>query len=110
MLSFLVEEGIITIGTLSGIFTAAMLNSFRVNIYEPGIEGILPSHYLDVKIKQSFGGALENMMTMPTKPQEQNPAKIVKWQTFLRDFIAWLILMIILYLFWKFVIHKIKKV
>ena len=32
MMSFLVEEGVLTVGTISGIFTAAMLNSFRVNI------------------------------------------------------------------------------
>ena len=38
MLSFLLEEGIITIGTISGLFTTSMLNSFRANILEPSIE------------------------------------------------------------------------
>ena len=110
MLSFLVEEGVLTVGTISGIFTAAMLNSFRINILEPGIETMLPSHKLD---KEPFGGSLENIMLLPTKPQEPVSAaerKRVKWQTFLRDFITWVFLMFCLYLFWKTFLVKYKKV
>ena len=29
MISFLLEEGVITVGTLSGIFTTALLNSLK---------------------------------------------------------------------------------
>ena len=105
MLSFLVEEGVITIGTLSGIFTASMLNSFRVNIFEPIIENIIPSHKLD-----GFGN-IENIMLLPVKQEEHSSSgakKILKWQTFLRDLVAWLFLMILLYLFWKYIVKKSK--
>ena len=34
MLSFMVQEGILTIGTVSGIFTALLLNSIKNNIQQ----------------------------------------------------------------------------
>ena len=107
MLSFLFEEGVITVGTLSGIFTAGMLNSFRVNILEPLVENIVPVSKLD-----GFGGSLENIMNpavkiAPTLDAAQK--KIIKWQTFLKDFIMWFVVIFILYLFWKYVITKFKR-
>ena len=111
MLSFLVQEGVLTVGTISGIFTAAMLNSFRINVLEPGIETMLPSSKLDTE--EHFAGSLENIMLLPTKPQEPvTPAerKRVKWQTFLRDLITWMFLMFCLYLFWKTFLVKFKNV
>ena len=33
-------------------------------------------------------------------------SRVIKWQTFLKDFITWLILVFLLYLLWKNVIHK----
>jgi large-conductance mechanosensitive channel len=109
MLSFLVEEGILTVGTISGIFTAGMLNSFRMNVLEPCVENLIPSHKLDTDTSH-FGGSLENIMALDTKdkPDPSRP-KIVKIQTFLRDFITWIILVFFLYLFWKYVISKFKK-
>jgi len=107
MLSFLLEEGVITVGTLSGIFTAGMLNSFRINILEPLVENIVPTSKLD-----GFSGSLENIINTPVNiapPIDPAQKKIIKWQTFLRDFITWLIIIFCLYLFWKLVITKFKK-
>ena len=107
MLSFLFEEGVITVGTLSGIFTAGMLNSFRINILEPLVENIIPVSKLD-----GFGGSLENIMNPAVNiapPVEPAQKKILKWQTFLKDFITWFIVIFCLYLFWKFVITKFKR-
>jgi large-conductance mechanosensitive channel len=107
MFSFLVEEGVITIGTISGIFTTSMLNSFRVNILEPSVENLVPSYKLD---KSQFGDEtnLENIMELHAKVTGKDPktSKVIKWQTFLKDFIAWLLLMFFLYLLWKNVVHK----
>ena len=49
MLSFLLEEGVLTVGTISGLFTAALLNSLRGNIIEPIIEKLVPSYKLDTE-------------------------------------------------------------
>jgi large-conductance mechanosensitive channel len=109
MLSFLLEEGVITVGTISGLFTASMLNSFRVNILEPSIENLVPSYQLD---KSQFGeSSLENIMKVQAQVTGKDPklAKVIKWQTFLKDFVTWVFLMFCLYLFWKKVLHKYKK-
>ena len=47
MISFLLEEGVLTVGTLSGLFTTALLNSLKANIVDPSIENIFPSHHLE---------------------------------------------------------------
>ena len=107
MISFLFEEGVLTVGTLSGIFTAGMLNSFRTNILEPLVENIVPVSHLD-----GFGGSLENIMNPAVKIQEertQAQKKIIRWQTFLKDLIMWLLIMFFLYIFWKFVLRRFKK-
>lgn len=107
MLSFLFEEGVLTVGTLSGIFTAGMLNSFRTNILEPLVENIVPVSTLD-----GFAGSLENIMNPPVRVAQdltQAQKKIIRWQTFLKDLTIWLLIMFCLYLFWKFVLRQFKK-
>ena len=42
MLTFMVQEGILTIGAVSGIFTALLMNSFKNNIIDPVVEKIAP--------------------------------------------------------------------
>jgi large-conductance mechanosensitive channel len=109
MFSFLLEEGVITVGTISGLFTASMLNSFRLNILEPTLENLVPSYKLDIS---QFGeSSLENIMKVQASITGKDPklAKVIKWQTFLKDFITWVFLMFCLYLFWKKVLHKYKK-
>ena len=105
MISFLLEEGVLTIGTMSGLFTAAMLNSFRINILEPVIEKIVPSHNLD-----NFGnGGLEAILNPRVNIASSVDKTVIKWQTFLRDFLTWVFVMVCLYIFWKTVLHKYKK-
>jgi len=107
MLSFLLEEGVITVGTISGLFTASLLNSFRINIVEPVIESIAPSGILD----NTGGGIFPGPeIVCDSSGKECKNSKQIKWQTFLRDFVTWAILMYCIYLFWKHVIHKYKNV
>ena len=108
MIGFLLDEGVITVGSLSGLFTTSLLNSLKKNIIDPGFEKILPTHKLDTS---SFA----DMFPIPTgvaPPNEQPQSNVVKWQTFLKDFITWIFLMLCLYLFWKKVIYpnKLSKI
>ena len=109
MLSFLLEEGVLTVGTISGLFTAALLNSLRANIIDPFIENLVPSHKLD--IEENFEEIMDPRNAIPgNNVNNINNVKKIKWQTFLKDFTTWLILMFFLYLFWKNFLQKYKKV
>jgi large-conductance mechanosensitive channel len=109
MLSFLLEEGVLTVGTISGLFTAALLNSLRGNIIDPFIENLVPSHKLD--IEENFEEIMDPKNAIPNlQDDKKHGTKKIKWQTFLKDFITWLILMFFLYLFWKNFLQKYKKV
>ena len=116
MISFLIDEGIITIGTLSGLFTTSLLNSFKKNIIDPSIENIIPSHKLDNTTQQTTGestktgeqkSSFSDLFPIPIGGGGDHPdpsSTVIKWQTFLKDFITWLVIMFFLYLFWKKVI------
>ena len=118
MIGFLLDEGVITVGTLSGLFTTGLLNSLKKNIIDPGIEKIAPSHKLD-KIPSGPSGPskdksnFSDMFPIPTgTPSDgSKSASDIKWQTFLKDLITWIVIMFFLYLFWKKVLHpnKISK-
>jgi hypothetical protein len=110
MISFLLEEGVLTVGTLSGLFTTALLNSLKRNIIDPSIERLLPSHKLDKQ--ESFA----DLFPIPTgsdgnKPPQPDGVNLteIKWQTFTKDFITWLVVMFFLYIFWKKVLRPVKK-
>ena len=103
MLSFLLDEGVVTIGVLSGLFTTSLLNSLKSNIIDPCIEKIVPSHKLD---------GFTSLFPIPIGTTDDTlPKNIIRWQTFLKDFITWLIVMFIFYLFWKYVLvpRKLNK-
>ena len=125
MISFLLEEGVLTIGVLSGLFTTGLLNSLKTNVIDPGIEKIIPSHQLDSKSSPILPASPDS----PDSPDNNfnkskfsslfpiplgipNPAgpksNIIRWQTFLKDFITWLLMMFMIYLFWKFVLNPRK--
>jgi len=124
MLTFLVQEGIITIGAISGIFTALLMNSFKNNIIDPVVEKVAP---LDKLLDFVDDGKINNSHKKtgtPQKPEANNLQGIlpqahgnqfggvgkdtIKWKVFLRDFITWAIIIIILYHVWKRIIQPIK--
>lgn len=109
MLSFLLQEGVLTVGTISGLFTAALLNSLRGNIIDPIIENLVPSHKLDSE--ENFEQIMDPKNAIPSSSvNKELPKHKIKWQTFLKDFVTWLFLMFLLYLFWKNFLQKYKKV
>ena len=104
-MSFLLEEGVLTVGALSGIFTTGLLNSLKRNIIDPSIEKVYPSHKLDKNGDEQFGDIFPLPMGTSTNPQYST---VIKWQTFLKDFITWIIIMFCLYLFWKKVLQPFR--
>ena len=106
MLTFLLEEGVLSVAAISGIFTATLLGSFKGNVLDPLCETILPSHHLD---KQSDKSTIKNILDVSNTKSEFGSTKI-KWQTFIKDLILWIIIMFILYLVWKkLIVNIIKK-
>jgi hypothetical protein len=139
MLSFMLQEGVITIGTISGIFTALLLNSLKNNIIDPCVEKIAPIHKLinrpvsEIVKDIRDDGKLNNSNNKSNIPQtnkyneEQKGIfnqfgmnnnhgnqfggigkNELKWKLFVRDFVTWLIIMLILYIIWKHILHPIK--
>jgi len=109
-MEFMVQEGVITIGTLSGIFTAFLLNSLKNNIIDPFVEKVAPLHTLhdlldDGKLNNS--NKPKTPQPPPQPPPQQNGGQPpinpfnfgnqfggigknkFKVKIFLRDFITW---------------------
>ena len=86
-------------------------NGVLMDIYEI----YTASHKLD-KIPSGHSGPskdksnFSDMFPIPTGTPSDG-SNIIKWQTFLKDLITWIIIMFFLYLFWKKVLHpnKISK-
>ena len=102
MLGFLLEEGVLSTGILSGLFTNTLLTSLKTNIIDPLAENVVPNHTLD---RNGDGVVDEKDEIILQQQLKQN--KQIKWQSFVKDLIVWIILMAILYLTWKFLIKKI---
>lgn len=83
MISFLLEEGIITIGAISGIFTSNLLSSFKTNIIDPACEHFLPTEKLDKHLSETS--------------KDDKVYKKLKHETFLKDFVTWFIVIFILF-------------
>lgn len=136
MISFLLQEGVITIGTISGIFTALLLNSVKNNIIDPVVEKVAPTGSLlnrpigeiidDIKDDGILNGSNIKKIGVPQSAPKNNSninlnanthgnqfgghgKDEIKWKIFMRDLITWLIIMLILYLLWKHVMLPIKN-
>ena len=82
MISFLLQEGVITIGTISGIFTALLLNSVKNNIIDPCVEKIAPIGTLlnrpvkdiidDIKDDGKINNSNNPQRSPLNKPPQQN--------------------------------------
>lgn len=83
MINFLLNENIITVMGVSGFFTTQLLASLKNNILDPMSHHLLPRRMF--KRDENF----------------DQDKEIIKWNSFLKDFIIWLILMYIIYLIWK---------
>jgi hypothetical protein len=115
MLTFLIEEGVISVGALSGIFTATLLGSFKSNVLDPLSEKIAPTHLLDPTLtdKNVDNSKKKENMTNILDANNYNfydpKMHKIKWKMFLKDLIIWITIMFILYLLWKYIVKKIKS-
>ena len=104
MISFMLQEGILTIGTLSGIFTALLLNSLKNNIIDPLVEKVVPLHKIGETPEQFqeeleksgkenlFGDGKKGLNFFNFGNQFGGLGKDkIKGKVFLRDFLTWLI-------------------
>ena len=108
MLTFLLEEGVLTVGAMSGIFTATLLGSFKSNILDPFAENLIPSHHLDKHAQVQENILDANNYSKGTESKSHFGNNKIKWQTFIKDLTLWLIIMFIIYIIWKKLIKKIK--
>jgi len=127
MFGFLLDEGAITVNTLTGIFTALLLASLKNNIIDPVVEKTVPLNKLedlldDGKLNNSVKETPESSETNKTNNNATNQTNFailgnqfggygktkIKWKLFLRDLITWIIIMYIIYLLWKKFVHPLK--
>ena len=124
MFGFLLDEGAITVNTLTGIFTALLLASLKNNIIDPVVEKTVPLNKLedlldDGKLNNSVKESSESSETNKSNNNGTNIAILgnqfggygknkIKWKLFLRDLITWIIIMYIIYLLWKKFVHPLK--
>ena len=110
MLTFLIEEGVLTVGALSGIFTATLLGSFKNNILDPLSENVFPSYNLDKHAQQEDFGDQKNILDANNYNKSKfGKNKVPLWQTFLKDLVIWLLIMFIIYVIWNKLVKNIKK-
>jgi large-conductance mechanosensitive channel len=102
MLAFLLKENVLTVATITGIFTVSMLTSFKNNVFDPLVENVLPTEELEHGISR-FSIPLSSQPPSPPK------CKVIKYKLFLRDFAVYLIYMLIVYMLWKRFVHPIKN-
>jgi len=75
MMSFMLQEGVITIGTISGIFTALLLNSVKNNLIDPCVEKAIPINKL---ISRPISEIVEDIKDDGKLNNSNNPNKSPK--------------------------------
>ena len=108
----MLQEGILTVGTVSGIFTAFLLNSLKNNIIDPCVEKVAPTHKCtnitpNAETPDKSNKSIPNIINIGNQFGGHGKDEI-KWKLFVRDFITWLIIIFILYLVWKHLLQPIK--
>jgi hypothetical protein len=88
MLGFLLGEGALTMGGMSGVFTNGLLNSLKTNVIDPAVEIIIPLHQLH-------------------DPNDTDK-KSLRWKIFVKDLLIWLVILFVLYVLWKFVLVPLR--
>ena len=120
MIGFLLDEGAITVSTLTGIFTALLLTSLKSNIIDPIVEKTVPLNKLhDFLDDRKINNSVQESNSEPKSNNNFNNFILgnqfggygktkIKWKIFLRDLITWVIIMYIVYLLWKKVVNPLK--
>jgi hypothetical protein len=126
VLTFLKTEQILTLGAITGIFTASLLTSLKLHILEPLVERFLPIEHLRDQLKcppvpppkppdsnesqkyskQNFSNIESLPVLIPDKlcamKSGYGAPHNIKWELFLRELLLWIIIVGIIYIGWKF--------
>jgi large-conductance mechanosensitive channel len=87
MFNFLLNENVLAVAPVCGFFTGHMLVSLKNNVLDPTTDKLIPTSYFD---ESGVPGAT-------SKPAGTAP---IRWKTFLKDLVVWMIIMYIFYLIW----------
>jgi large-conductance mechanosensitive channel len=97
MIDFLLQEGIITTAAFTGIFNNSLLSSFKSNILEPFLENFI--HHASKR---------STFFSKFTSKEKHPESHKIRWAIFFKDFVGWLFVMFLVYLFWTKIIHPYK--
>jgi len=92
MIEFILEQKILTIGAITGVYTSSLINSFVENISNPIFENLIPTYKLDID-----GDGITDITVV-----DQSKNKI-KWQTFLKDLIIWLVVISLMFIIFNLI-------
>ena len=93
MLNFLINENILGVAPICGLFTSHMLLSLKSNILDPTVHKLFP---------EDFFGELND-------PNNTSGYKInanLNWRFFLKDFVLWIVVMAVFYIIWAKLLKK----
>jgi len=82
MLNFLINENILGVAPICGLFTTHMFVSLKNNILDPAAHKLFPTDF--------FGDSTDSNKLNAN----------IKWKLFLKDFILWMIIMATVYIIW----------
>jgi len=107
MIHHLVNEGVLTYGTLCGVFTSHLLMSLKSNLIDPLSNKLLPRHIFEHD-KDNVQENLESTDHINVMMNYHKQSRTIKWKLFLRDLIVWFITVYIMYAVWKIISNKIR--
>ena len=82
MLNFLLNENILAVAPICGLFTSHMLLSLKNNILDPATHKLFPTDF--------FGDSTDSNKSNAN----------INWKLFLKEFVLWIIIMAIVYIIW----------
>jgi len=98
MIDFLINEKIITVGLITGVFTTSLIASLKANIMEPIFENIFKTDVIDV----NNNGKLDSVDLQYSNDVIKKYARQIKYKVFLKDLIIWLLIILVIYIIYKF--------
>ena len=98
MIDFLINEKIITVGLITGVFTTSLIGSLKINILEPIFENIFKTDVIDV----NNNGKLDSVDLQYSNDAIKKYAKQIRYKVFLKDLIMWILIILVIYIIYKF--------
>ena len=104
MLDFLINEKILTFSLITGVFTTSLIASLKINLLDPLFENMFKSDVIDVNNNRK----LDSTDLKYSTDELKKIAKEMKTKIFLKDLVLWLLIILFLYLIYKFLEMKKK--